>query len=415
LRCSCARSNRTRLASEPAKRACGVLVACLAIIAFNARAADPDFSQAPGVVIDYSPASSKSYIGSPSLAVCPDGTYVASHDFFGPGSDGNRHTRVFASADRGKTWSKRADLDGQWWSTLFVHRGALYIIGVTKEYGFVAIRRSDDDGKTWTTPSDKQHGLLRDDGKFHCAPQPVVFHAGRIWRGMEDAMGPGGWGSHFRAFMLSAPEGADLLNAESWTSSNPIGRDPTWLNNSFGGWLEGNAVVTPDGHVVDILRVDQKPEGETAAMIRISDDGKTATFDPAADFIHFPGGSKKFTIRFDEQSKRYWALSNWIPPKHVNPTPAGTRNTLALISSPDLRNWDVKCVIVYHPDRTKHGFQYVDWLFDGDDMIAACRTATDDGLAGAHNFHDANFLTFHRIAHFRNLTMKDSVANFPRE
>lgn len=47
----------------------------LAILTCAARAAEPDLSQAPGVVIDHSPASSKSYIGSPSLAVLPDGTY----------------------------------------------------------------------------------------------------------------------------------------------------------------------------------------------------------------------------------------------------------------------------------------------------------------------------------------------------
>jgi hypothetical protein len=75
----------------------------------------------PGVVIDHSPARSKQYIGSPSIAVLPSGEYVASHDFFGPGS--TRDTTVlFASKDRGKTWQKRATLQGQWWSTLFVHR-----------------------------------------------------------------------------------------------------------------------------------------------------------------------------------------------------------------------------------------------------------------------------------------------------
>ena len=33
-----------------------------------------------------------------------------------------------------------------------------------------------------------------------------------------------------------------------------------------------------------------------------------------------------------------------------------------------------------HPDVKNHGFQYVDWLFEGDDLIAACRTAFDDDL-----------------------------------
>jgi hypothetical protein len=87
-----------------------------------------------------------------------------------------------------------------------------------------------------------------------------------------------------------------------------------------------------------------------------------------------------------------------------------TRNTLALCSSPDLRNWEVRSIVLYHPDREKHGFQYVDWVFDGAGIIAVSRTAFDDEEGGAHNQHDANYLTFHRISGFRTLTMKDSVA-----
>lgn len=43
----------------------------------------------------------------------------------------------------------------------------------------------------------------------------------------------------------------------------------------------------------------------------------------------------------------------------------------------------------------------MDWQFDGPDIIAVCRTAWDDADSGARNFHDANYLTFHRIADFR--------------
>jgi hypothetical protein len=97
------------------------------------------------------------------------------------------------------------------------------------------------------------------------------------------------------------------------------------------------------------------------------------------------------------------SLSNYIPPEFRGPTPAGTRNTLALVNSPDLRNWRVVATILQHKDRAKHGFQYVDWLFDRKDIIAASRTAYDDGEGGAHSAHDANYLTFHRISDFRSM------------
>jgi hypothetical protein len=61
----------------------------------------------------------------------------------------------------------------------------------------------------------------------------------------------------------------------------------------------------------------------------------------------------------------------------------------------------LKKVLLQHEDPVKHGFQYVDWLFDGKDIIFLSRTAYDDGLEGAHRSHDANFLTFHRIKKFR--------------
>src|SRR5262249_51490873 len=157
------------------------------------------------------------------------GDYVASHDLFGPGSTRDR-TLVFRSKDKGKSWVKLTEIQGQWWSTLFTHRDALYLMGTSKEYGDCVIRKSTDGGKTWTTPRDRDTGLLLE-GKYHCAPVPVVSHKGRLWRGMEDAEGPGGWGHHFRAFMMSAADDADLLRASNWTASNRIGRDPSWLDD----------------------------------------------------------------------------------------------------------------------------------------------------------------------------------------
>jgi len=60
-----------------------------------------------------------------------------------------------------------------------------------------------------------------------------------------------------------------------------------------------------------------------------------------------------------------------------------------------------------------HGFQYPDWRFDGEDMVAVCRTAYEDGLGGAHNNHDANFLTFHRVPRFREMTTDASGNDSP--
>jgi hypothetical protein len=207
-----------------------------------------------------------------------------------------------------------------------------------------------------------------------------------------------------KAFLLSAPEEADLLKASSWTSTNRLGADKKWLDGKVGGILEGNAVVSPDGQVVNVLRVHQPTFDESAAIMRVSEDRKTLSFDAARDFVQFPGGSKKFTIRYDEKSKRYWALANPVPREYrlSGRRPDQTRNTLALISSADLRSWEVKKILLQNADVQTVGFQYADWVFDGGDLIAVVRTAFPeaDGTK-AHNAHDANWLIFLRVEGFR--------------
>ncbi|UCG57583.1 MAG: hypothetical protein JSU70_22295 [Phycisphaerales bacterium] len=379
---------------------------CLLFCAAPASTEEP-----PGVVINYIPSSSGIYIGSPGIAVCPDGSYIAKHDEFGPKSTEHSKavTRVFRSTNRGETWKRLSAVKGLFWASVFAHRTDLYLIGTDKQNGLAVIMQSKDGGKTWTTPKDKRSGLLFDTGKYHCAPVPVIEHRGRIWRAMEDAMGPDGWGTHFHAFMMSAPADANLLDADNWTFSNRIGRDPAWLGGKFSGWLEGNAVVTPSAGIVNILRVHYLPDGGKAAVINVSEDGTRAIFDADTGFIDFPGGSKKFTIRYDPVSARYWTLANPVLPRHKDPNPSLVRNAVGLMCSADLRNWTIRSIVLYHPDVSRHGFQYVDWLFDGDDIIAASRTAFGTGERAAPRQHDANYLTFHRIEDFRELTMADSA------
>jgi hypothetical protein len=360
--------------------------------------------EVPGTVVAHSAASSGLYLGSPSICILPSGDYVASHDFFGPKSTEYERalTRIYKSTDKGKSWKQISEISGQFWSNLFVHNGDLYIMGTLKHYGNLVIRRSTDSGVTWTNPSDENNGLLLS-GQYHTAPVPVLLFNGKLWRAVEDAMGPvNGWGKMFGSFMMSVPEKTDLLKAANWTCSNTLRYDSSYLDGNFGGWLEGNAVLTPGKEVVIILRTDYRIDGnEKASIIHISSNGKTATFDKENDFIDFPGGCKKFTIRFDQKTKLYWTIANYVPEKFVNPNPERTRNTQALCVSKDLRTWEVRNIVLQHPDVVKHGFQYIDWHFEGKDIIFLSRTAFDDALGGADNQHNANFITFHRLKNFR--------------
>jgi hypothetical protein len=87
------------------------------------------FTPPVGTVIHNSIAATHRYVGSPSIVVLEDGTYVASHDYFGNGRISD--TYVYRSTDKGMTWKSCAHIDKLNWSTLFVRGKELYLIGVS--------------------------------------------------------------------------------------------------------------------------------------------------------------------------------------------------------------------------------------------------------------------------------------------
>lgn len=357
----------------------------------------------PGIIINHIQKSTEKYIGSPSICILPNGDYVTSHDEFGPKSTEfcSAITHIFTSSDKGITWKKNSTIDGQFWSNLFYHNNLLYIMGTNKHHGNFIIRKSTDGGKTWTIPYDKTHGLILE-GEYHTAPVPVLIHKGRIWRGVEYATAKSTkWGERYSALILSIPENADLLDAKNWTRSNHLPFDSAYLNGHFKAWLEGNAVASKDGKVVDVLRVHTPDlKDEYCAIVNVDKNGKKVNFSKNNSF-KMPGASKKFTIRYDKSTNKYWSLVNYVLDEFKNLQPSSVRNTLVLVSSPDLKQWKIEKIILSHPDPIHHAFQYVDWLFEDDDIIMVSRTAYDDEEGGANSAHDANYLTFHRVKDFR--------------
>jgi len=123
---------------------------------------------------------------------------------------------------------------------------------------------------------------------------------------------------------------------------------------------------------------------------------------PKNGFIDFPGGLSKFTIRYDRTLDKYLTLSN----AGDDPEYPCRRNILSLCASDDLRHWTVVRVLLrdesgleWENSKRLTGFQYVDWQFDNDDIIYLVRMA----WRGAHNFHDANRITYHVLRNYREL------------
>ena len=370
-------------------------------------------------LVKYQDPRTKTFLGTPSILRLSDGALLATHDYFGPGcprdQEGKEHlTSVYRSEDDGHTWHNVRHLSGAYWSGLFVHRGGLYLMGVSATSGNIVIRRSDDGGYSWTHPIDEKSGLLFRGGpgeeapNYHCSAVPVVEHAGRIWRAFED-VNPPRW-PMFRSLVVSAPADADLLDAGNWSMTNKLvydrETDPPELGGESGGvgWLEGNVAVDPEGRLWNVLRLSSPPVTDVAAMVRVVDE-HTAAFDPKDGFIRFPGAASKFTIRRDPESGLYWSIVTDMshrPGRHC-------RDRLHLSASSDLRNWELCGMLLRdnlesEPENSvkNTGFQYVDWQFDGDDIIYLTRTGYD----GADNFHNANRITFGRIRDFRLMARK---------
>lgn len=359
-----------------------------------------DFSAVPGSVIGYRAASTNQFLSSPSITILPNGDYLASHDLFGPGfsEETSGLTTVYRSTNKGETWSRIAEVTNMHFSSLFVHENDVYLIGSRHEAGDYLIRKSTNGGVNWTTPVDSQTGLLLP-GSYGGTSHNVVVHDGRIWAMAHTQASPKA---------VSAPVGSDLLNAASWTLSNHIPRNNSWLDDypyaDFQRWTESQPVASPQDGVMYLPKLT---DARYTALIKADSTTGNVSFDPDHDFAFLPGAEKKFGVSYDPVTQRYWAATNPVLEEHDDDHPSigdATRNTAALFSSPDLRDWKLESVFLYHPDSLKHAFQYLNFEFDGNDLAVVARTAFDDGVGGAKSYHDNNLMTFHRVEDFRNLS-----------
>ncbi len=378
----------------------------------------------PGITIVKSPDNlfRSVHVANVNIHILDDGSYLAlcSNSRF------KHSTTLYRSTDKGETWSLYSVATKMNFTRLFEHQGALYIMGVESGGYDLVICKSTDDGKTWTKPNATTgSGYIRlgnrdgsgGDGqkiKGHHAPTSMAIYDGRIWRAMEDHNDK----DLIFPFVISAPVDSDLLNPDSWTRSNLVyfteNTRYTYGGHTILRLIEGNVIVGPDGKLYNLLRASCRTASKYACLARVVKSGSTYQLKIAqSDFINLPGGDKKFTVRYDEQSKLYWTITNPADQAWYNheggfyDSTGGVtfdmmRNRVALYSSPDLKNWTLKKdKIIYHSDPFFHGYQYIDWQIDGNDIVLVSRTASPEERGLPIRQHDANMMTFHRIDNFR--------------
>ena len=280
-----------------------------------------------------------------------------------------------------------------WWATIFEHRDNIYLIGRYAEGGmsgnspsYIGITKSADRGKTWTEIC-MDHGAISYYGyEPHCAPTPVLQFGDRLYRAFESVTPE----KEKRAFIISADVHSDLLCPGSWTISD--------FFTGYGFPNEGNVVKGPDETIWIIARFAMNK----AFLMRLNEDGTivAARGSNKASEIDFPSTPAKFTIRYDEITQQYIGIAN----TQFDINCEGQRNYATLVASQDLVNWEVKEVLlcdreIYHPTLSvaQHAFQYIDWIFDREDILFVVRESVED----AANFHDSNYLTFYRISNYR--------------
>jgi hypothetical protein len=363
----------------------------------------PDF----GTVIAKIPTLRKGGVYNETITMLPDGSYLAACT----GTGDEPGPTMYISQDKGATWSRHGDYSGRKngvmnYHNLFVLDGAVYFMGVGAERDGLRICRSDDGGRTWTVARDSHSGLILE-GQYHTAPVPVLISGGRIWRACETYPAK-------QPFVVSAPLGCDLLEASNWTRTNTVGSGSHNIQGyrMSGSLIEGNVVEAPSGEVINLIRTNSSATSRFAYLLHVMAPD-SLSFDPERDWVEMPGGGKKFTVRYDPVSGRYWALTNpdsGSPEKfyHRGITGDGLsrsleRNRLVLVCSTDLVNWMEVATVLYDPDPFFHGFQYADWVFDGDDIAAVVRVGAPESRGLPVRQHDSNMMCFVRIASFRDL------------
>ena len=157
-------------------------------------------------------------VGTPDILVLPSGRLIASMELWlkrptsgdEGGIDYPNHCKIKASDDDGRTW-QQISTNGITWGSLFYANRALHMIGNDPLKRDIRIVRSNDDGKTWSTPV-----TLFDDSRYHGSATPVHVKNGFIYRAFED-MDRGS-----ASLVLAGDLSKDLLDPTAWRMSNKI-------------------------------------------------------------------------------------------------------------------------------------------------------------------------------------------------
>jgi hypothetical protein len=353
------------------------------------------------------------YSGSPCITSLPCGRLVVSYEWFRPAPHKEQvpdQTEILVSDDDGASWRKAAALDFIW-ASVFSVGDTLYMIGNRRGSRDICIARSADGGDTWSEM------VTLFEGRYHCAPTPVVEEDGFVYRAFETCVGIR---TEWKSLVVAGNASKDLLDPASWRMSNPVSfpEVPDVLTQHryapssedkvpYDSFLEGN-VVNVRGELRVMLRtiIDGHTTPGLASVCRLEDDGREMNY-RFVQFYPMPGAGCKFFIVYDERTDLFWTAvtiptDTWQDREPLRKMgfqgpPGNERRVLVLMFSRDALNWFQAGFVAIAPSMIE-SFSYTTNLVRGDDLLICARTS----IGGKHQ-HDTNLVTLHRVKNFRAL------------
>ncbi len=334
-------------------------------------------------------------------------------------------TFVAKSTDGGKTFSTIATLPYSD-ATPFVQNGVLYMFVQPKQWQDFSIIKSVDEGLTWSSPS------LIFQGVYWNCHTGMVAQNGRLYWAMQTVVAD--WGQCSLA-VVSGDLSADLSLPSSWRTleRSRASRD-TEQSRRERRTSRKRALVGIHGRERQQRRCMARAQrgerrrqpsrdashgarrirnGRRGNRVRLRRRSERRHDDLHAILSMARRTKTKCFVLYDATSRLFWMLSNapadsqgrifdWQSVQasgHFLNGPGNDRRFLMLWYGVDAINWfPAGCVA--QAAKLSQSFMYPVGAIDGDDLVLISRTSIN-----GDSQHDADCVTFHRVAQFRSLAM----------
>ncbi len=377
-----------------------------------------------GKVIYQTPTPSTDFVGTPNIIKMPSGRIIVAHDIYGASAVNFGKGYVYVSDDNGKTFLNTFSASSLFWMNLLKQGSDLYMVYITgfdSGYlnGSIAIRKSTDEGNTWSSAVT----LFSDDGTFGgyaMHANPVMERDGYISMAVMRNTNSPNFASSYQVGILYGNV-IDLMNASNWTLSSFLTFNGSLLpikiysNTSQIGRPKGNTMTK--GHleaqiVYDGIntylhcRLEQTPNSNYAVYYNVTWDSLNpvlSSISTTPNYHNYLGGHLKSQIVWDSTSSKFWALSNWNRFRYMS----DNRSETYLISSSNFLDWSVnkkaagfEITSSWEAEITAKGSQYSAFVVDGSNILFTTRSTTTSGSTA----HDADALTLSKIDDFRSIS-----------